>query len=69
MDAVTVSSKYQVAIPERVRQEFHIHPGDRMAVIVKHGILHYVPVRPFDQTKGMTPGLNAKNARERHDRI
>ena len=40
-----------------------------MAVIVKHGILHYVPVRPFDQTKGMTPGLDAKDLRDKHDRV
>ncbi len=69
MDAVTVSPKYQVVIPERVREEFHIRPGDRMAVIVKHGILHYVPVRPFDQTKGMTPGLDVKNLRDKRDRF
>jgi AbrB family looped-hinge helix DNA binding protein len=69
MDTVTVSQKYQVVIPERVREEFHIRVGDKMAVIVKHGILHYVPVRPFDQTKGMTPGLETKGLRDKHDRF
>lgn len=69
MDAVTVSPKYQVVIPQRIRAEFHIRPGDRMAVIVKHGILHYVPVRPFSQTKGMTPGLDSKDLRDHHDRV
>jgi AbrB family looped-hinge helix DNA binding protein len=69
MDTVTVSPKYQVVIPERVREEFHIRPGDRMAVIVKHGILHYVPVRPFEQSKGMTPGLNSRGLRDWHDRF
>lgn len=69
MDTVTVSPKYQVVIPERVREEFHIRVGDKMAVIVKHGILHYVPVRPFAQTKGMTPGLDTKDLRDKHDRF
>jgi len=68
MDTVTVSPKYQVVIPERVREEFHIRAGDKMALIVKHGILHYVPVRPFDQTKGMTLGLDTKDLRDKHDR-
>jgi AbrB family looped-hinge helix DNA binding protein len=68
MDTVTVSQKYQVVIPEGVRAEFHIRAGDKMAVIVKHGILHYVPVRPFEQTKGMTPGLDTKDLRDKRDR-
>jgi AbrB family looped-hinge helix DNA binding protein len=69
MDTVTVSPKFQVVIPERVREEFHIRAGDKMAVIVKHGILHYVPVRPFAETKGMTPGLDTRALRDKHDRI
>ena len=69
MDTVTVSQKFQVVIPERVRQEFNIRAGDKMAVIVKHGILHYVPVRPFAQTKGMTPGLDTTDLRDKHDRL
>lgn len=35
-DTVTVSPKYQVVIPERIRQEFHIRAGDKTAVIVSH---------------------------------
>ena len=66
---MTVSPKYQAVIPERVREEFHIRAGDKMAVVVKHGILHYVPVRPFEQTKGMTPGPDSKDLREKHDRF
>ena len=68
-DTVTVSPKYQVVIPARIREEFRIRAGDKMAVIVKHGILHYVPIRPFDQTKGMTPGLDTKGLRDKHDRF
>lgn len=66
---MTVSPKYQVVIPERLREEFHIRAGDKMAVIVKHGTLHCVPVRPFEQTKRMTPGLDSKDLREKHDRF
>jgi len=68
MESVTVSSKYQVIIPERVRREAGIKPGDKMAVIVKHNIIHYVPIKPLDATKGMVPGLDTKNLRDEHDR-
>jgi len=68
MESVTVSSKYQVIIPERVRREAGIKPGDKMAVIVKHKIIHYVPIKPLDATKGMVPGLDTKSLRDEHDR-
>lgn len=64
MDAVTVSEKFELVIPKSVRREFNIQPGDRMALFAKDGILHYVPVRPFAQTKGMTPGLNTHDIRD-----
>ena len=65
MDAVTVSPNYQVVIPKRVREDCQIRPGDRMVFIVKHGTLHFVPVRPFEKTKGMTPRLDATGVRGR----
>jgi AbrB family looped-hinge helix DNA binding protein len=68
METVKVSRKYQVVIPEKLRQEAHIKPGDRMVAIAKHGILQYVPVRPFDKTKGMVPGLDIKDLRDETER-
>ena len=68
MESVTVSSKYQVIIPERVRREAGIKPGDRMAVIVKHNIIHYVPIKPLEATKGMLLGLDTSDLRDEHDR-
>lgn len=69
MGTVTVSKKYQVVIPKGIRREAGIKPGDKMVVIVKHGIIHYVPVRPVEATKGMVPGLDTKDLRDEHDRL
>jgi bifunctional DNA-binding transcriptional regulator/antitoxin component of YhaV-PrlF toxin-antitoxin module len=52
MDIVTVSSSYQVVIPEGVRRQHRIRIGDQPAVIVKHGAVQLVPVRPFESSKG-----------------
>ncbi|MDG7013342.1 MAG: AbrB/MazE/SpoVT family DNA-binding domain-containing protein [Nitrososphaerota archaeon] len=68
METVKVSRKYQVVIPERLREEAHIKPGDKMVAIAKHGILQYVPVRPLSKTKGMVPGLDVKGLRDETDR-
>ena len=64
METVKVSRKYQVVIPERIRQEAGIKPGDRMMAITQHGVLQYVPVRPISKTRGMVPGLDTDELRD-----
>ena len=68
METVKVSRKYQVVIPEKLREEAHIRPGDRMVAFAKHGILQYVPVRPLKKTKGMVVGLDVSELRDEMDR-
>ena len=68
METVKVSRKYQVVIPEKLRQEAHIKPGDKMVAIAKHGILQYVPVRPLRMTRGMLAGLDTTDLRDKTDR-
>ncbi len=41
----------------------------KAVAITKHGITHYVAVRPLKETKGFIPGLNTKNLRDKSDRI
>jgi AbrB family looped-hinge helix DNA binding protein len=64
METVKVSKKYQVVIPEKLREEAHIKPGDMMVAIAKHGILQYVPVHPIKKTKGMIVGLDTNELRD-----
>jgi len=68
MEIVKVSRKYQVVIPEKLRQEANIKPGDKMVAIAKHGILQYVPVRSLRETKGMVEGLDSADLRDETDR-
>ncbi len=69
METVKVSKKYQVVIPEKLREEAGIKPGDKMVAIVKHGILQYVRVRPLKDTKGIIQGLDTKGLRDESDRF
>ena len=69
MENVRVSKKYQVVIPEKLRSEAGIKPGDKMVAIVKNGILQYVPVRPLRATKGIIKGLDTKHLRDERDRF
>jgi len=71
METVTVSPKYQIVIPERVRRGRGIRPGDKLVVIVKHNVVHLVPIRPFKESKGMLRGakLDLRDLRDRTDRF
>lgn len=71
MDTVTVSPKFQVVIPAHVRRERGIRPGDKLAVIVKHGVVHLIPVRPFEESKGLFAGtkISTRDVRDRSDRV
>ena len=69
METVTVSKKYQVVIPEKLRRESGVKPGDKMVAVTKHGIIHYIPVRPINETKGFIKGLNTQELRDESERI
>ncbi len=69
MQTVKVSKRYQVVIPEELRKEAGIRPGDRMVVIMKSGVLQYVRVGSISESKGMVKGLTTKNLRDVHERF
>ena len=69
METVTVSKKYQVVIPEKLRRQSGIKPGDKMVAVTKHGIIHYIPVRPIKETKGFIKELNTDELRDESERI
>jgi len=69
METVTVSKKYQIVIPEKLRKKSGIKPGDKMVAITKHGIIQYITVRAIKETEGFISGLNTKNLRDESDRI
>lgn len=67
MEAVTISSKYQVVIPREVRQQFGVKPGDKLLFIPYKNTLRVVIVPPISQARGMFKGINTDNLREESD--
>jgi len=73
--AVKISSKYQVVIPQDVRERLNLKPGTEVDVIAKGGIIYIVPVRSIwevrDRLKKYTTSELAslrENIREKKDR-
>jgi len=69
MDVVTVSPKYQVVIPQKVREALHVKPGQKMQVIAYSGKVVLIPVRPIEEARGSLKGMDSTIEREEEDRV
>jgi len=68
MQAVTVSPKFQIVIPSRVRKSLDIHAGEKLEVIPYHGRIELVPVREMKAMRGFLKGIDTTVTRE-DDRV
>ena len=64
MDTATVSPKYQVVIPKRVRRALGIRPGQKVQVIPYEGRIELIPVRPIRHARGSLRGIDPTVERE-----
>lgn len=69
MDAVTLSPKYQVVIPRRIRERMNLRPGIKLQLISFDDRIELIPLRPMRSLKGLLKGLDSRFERERDDRI
>lgn len=68
MDIVTVSTKYQVVIPQKSREKLGIRPGQKMHVIALGNHLVLIPVEAIENGRGFLKGIDTSLERET-DRI
>jgi AbrB family looped-hinge helix DNA binding protein len=66
---VTVSSKYQVVIPQDVREKMNLKPGQKVIVIEKDGVVHLIPEKPLKELRGFVKGVTTDNLRHEEDRF
>ena len=69
MEAVTVSTKYQVVIPRAARKQLRIKPGQKMQVILYDNRVVLIPVRPIEEARGSLKGMHTNILREDEDRL
>jgi AbrB family looped-hinge helix DNA binding protein len=68
METVTVSPKFQIVIPRKVREALGIQVGNRIQVIAYENRVELVPVRPAKEARGLLRGIDTHIERE-PDRI
>jgi len=69
MGVVTLSSKYQIVIPQDVREKMDLKPGQKIVVIEKDGVVHLIPQRPIREMRGLVKGIDTSKLRNEEDRF
>lgn len=64
METVTISPKFQVVIPKRIREELGLHPGQKVQAIQYGDRVELVPVKPMRAMRGFLRGVSTDVPRE-----
>jgi len=67
MNTVTISPKFQVVIPQRIRESLGLYPGQKVQVIQYEGRVEFVPILPVRKARGFLKGI-ATDVRRDADR-
>lgn len=68
MEAVTVSPKFQVVIPQAVRESLGLTPGLKMQVVQYENRIEFIPQRPARALRGSLRGIDTRVPRD-NDRV
>ena len=63
----TISTKYQIVIPRKVREQFNLKPGQKVMFIPYKNTIRLVIVPPIKEALGIFKGMNTENIREEVD--
>lgn len=64
MEMVTVSPKFQVVIPSRIRKLLRMRPGQKVRVILYDNRIELIPVRSVKEARGFLQGIDTTVERE-----
>ena len=64
MNTVTLSPKFQVVIPQQIREALQLKAGQKMQMIHLEGQVVMVPLRAIKEMQGAFKGMNTDFERE-----
>lgn len=64
MESITISSKFQIVIPLRIREALHLVPGQKLQAIVYEGRIELVPILPIKKMRGFLKGIDTDVPRD-----
>ncbi|MBI4052994.1 MAG: AbrB/MazE/SpoVT family DNA-binding domain-containing protein [Candidatus Diapherotrites archaeon] len=69
METVTLSSKFQLVIPKKARQNLNLKAGEKLAIIEKGNSIELVKIGTLKELRGMAAGISNKNVRDESERF
>jgi AbrB family looped-hinge helix DNA binding protein len=64
MSKVTVSPKFHVVLPQEVREDLALQPGQELEVFQYEGRIELVPIRPMHEMRGFLKGIDTSLDRD-----
>lgn len=64
MTQVTVSPKYQIVIPKKIRESMKIRPGQKLSMVAEERSIRLLPERSIKEMKGFLRGIPGEFKRE-----
>ncbi len=64
MTTVTVSQKFQIVIPQKIRDRFHIIPGQKVQIIPFNNRIETIPEKKISDRRGFLRGIDTSFERE-----
>ncbi len=68
METVTVSPKFQVVIPRKVRESLGIRPGQKVQVVLYENRMEFIPLEPMKKMRGYLKSIDTTVKRD-EDRV
>lgn len=68
MELVKVSSKYQVVIPQSIRQSLGIYPGEKIHLLQYQNRIEFIPEKTIKSMRGFLKGISTDVKRDK-DRL
>jgi AbrB family looped-hinge helix DNA binding protein len=68
MSIVTISPKFQVVIPQRIREAMGLAPGQKVQAIQYEDRIEFIPLRSVKSMRGFVRGIDTRVRRDR-DRV
>ena len=64
MNTVTLSPKFQVVIPQAIREALRLKAGEKLRVLRYGDRVEFIPVRPIQEMRGFLRGMDTEIERE-----
>ncbi len=58
METTTISPKYQIVIPKKIRESMNLKTGLKLQVIEYDGRIELIPQRDIKELRGFVRGIN-----------